>query len=375
MPGTFANRVSSLPRPTFSPGLILVPRERGDLIELPRPNAYDQRVSAELRQRLGPETEVASSLNGAPGLWVSLSVGGERYWMNAHAARLHPVAGDAWWWWMLLAALLSAIGAAVIARLINRPLKQLSFAASRLRDGDFEASHLSEDDVTSEIREVNAGFNRMARQLAKIDQDRAVMLAGISHDLRTPLARLRLEAEMSVNDEAARTAIAADIEQMDAIIGQFLDYARAAGDEGIVDTDIEQLLNDVAARFARSGIRLHLDCPPLPSARLRPLAVARAVGNLIENARKYGGGEITLAAHDAAGHLVIEIMDRGPGIPVEEMERLKRPFTRLESARTDVKGTGLGLAIVERIAKLHGGTLTLAAREGGGLVAALRLPR
>ena len=101
---------------------------------------------------------------------------------------------------------------------------------------------------------------------------------------------------MSVNDEAARTAIAADIEQMDAIIGQFLDYARAAGDEGIVDTDIEQLLNDVAARFARSGIRLHLDCPPLPSARLRPLAVARAVGNLIENARKYGGGEITLAA-------------------------------------------------------------------------------
>ena len=102
--------------------------------------------------------------------------------------------------------------------------------------------------------------------------------------------------------------------------------------------------------------------------------MARAVGNLIENARKYGGGEITLAAREADGQLLIEVMDRGPGIPAEEIERLKRPFTRLESARTDVKGTGLGLAIVERIAKLHGGSLTLSARDGGGLTATLRLP-
>jgi two-component system osmolarity sensor histidine kinase EnvZ len=99
---------------------------------------------------------------------------------------------------------LSLAGAAVIARLINRPLKQLSFAASRVRDGDFAASRLDEKAVTSEIREVNIGFNRMAQQLAKMEQDRAVMLAGISHDLRTPLARLRLETEMSVTDGRAR---------------------------------------------------------------------------------------------------------------------------------------------------------------------------
>ena len=114
----------------------------------------------------------------------------------------------------------------MIARLINRPLKQLSFAASRVRDGDFDASRLDEKAVTSEIREVNIGFNRMAQQLAKIEQDRAVMLAGISHDLRTPLARLRLETEMSVADADAREHMAADIDQLDAIIDKFLDYAR-----------------------------------------------------------------------------------------------------------------------------------------------------
>ena len=113
----------------------------------------------------------------------------------------------------------------MIARLINRPLKQLSFAASRIRDGDFD-SRLDENTLTSEIREVNIGFNRMARELAKVEEDRAVMLAGISHDLRTPLARLRLETEMSVADEEAKRNMAADIDQLDAIIDKFMDYAR-----------------------------------------------------------------------------------------------------------------------------------------------------
>jgi two-component system osmolarity sensor histidine kinase EnvZ len=140
--------------------------------------------------------------------------------------RFTNVGGRTWLIWLITAAGLSLAGAALIARLINRPLKQLSFAASRVRDGDFDASRLDEKAVTSEIREVNIGFNRMAQQLAKIEQDRAVMLAGISHDLRTPLARLRLETEMSVADVDAREHMAADIDQLDAIIDKFLDYAR-----------------------------------------------------------------------------------------------------------------------------------------------------
>ncbi|MBK9442112.1 MAG: HAMP domain-containing protein [Comamonadaceae bacterium] len=118
------------------------------------------------------------------------------------------------------------MGAAWIAGLINQPLKNLAFAAKRVRTGDFEASVLDETVSTHEIRAVNVGFNRMTQKLAKIEQDRAVMLAGISHDLRTPLARLRLEAELSVDNLEARENMVSDIVQLDAIIGKFLDYAR-----------------------------------------------------------------------------------------------------------------------------------------------------
>ena len=357
-------------------GIHLQPAEPEDVV-IPLPDdAFHALFRRELELRLGRDTRLARAINGEEGLWASFALAGDAddvYWVMLPAERIDNAFPLHWLGWGAASLVLTLLAAWWIVSRVTRPLRALGRAARQVgrgRQPDPVAVSGAE-----ELKQLASAFNQMSEDLARSERERAEVLAGISHDLRTPLARLRLEAEMSVNDEAARTAIAADIEQMDAIIGQFLDYARAAGDEGIVDTDIEQLLNDVAARFARSGIRLHLDCPPLPSARLRPLAVARAVGNLIENARKYGGGEITLAAHDAAGHLVIEIMDRGPGIPVEEMERLKRPFTRLESARTDVKGTGLGLAIVERIAKLHGGTLTLAAREGGGLVAALRLPR
>jgi two-component system osmolarity sensor histidine kinase EnvZ len=217
----------------------------------------------------------------------------------------------------------------------------------------------------------------MSEDLSRIEGERAEVLAGISHDLRTPLARLRLEAEMSVADDSARDAITADIEQMDAIIAQFLDYARATSDETTVAVDIRQLLEEIAARYARLGAPLQLESTePLQTLEvmLRPMAIRRAVGNLIENARKYGGGDITLRAYQAGEWLTIEVLDRGPGIPAEEVERMKRPFTRLESARTDAKGTGLGLAIVERIVRLHGGTMDLLPRAGGGMVAALRLP-
>jgi two-component system osmolarity sensor histidine kinase EnvZ len=199
-------------------------------------------VARELRARLGPDTMVASSVNGRRACgWASRSRR-DPYWLQAEAARcIHPLTarhlGDAGWasrcwppWWARW----------LIARLINQPLKQLSFAASRIRGGEFD-SRLDENTLTSEIREVNMGFNRMARELAKVEEDRAVMLAGISHDLRTPLARLRLEAEMSVTDEEAKRNMAADIDQLDAIIDKFMDYARPGethlqpGDAGAAD--------------------------------------------------------------------------------------------------------------------------------------------
>ena len=156
-------------------------------------------MSERLKARLGPGTVVATrgqrQARAVDRVSPSMAI---PYWLLTDPSRLGLVAGTTWLIWLGTAPLLSLTGAALIARLINRPLKNLSFAASRLREGDFNASQLSEAVATSEIREVNIGFNRMAQRLSKIEQDRALMLAGISHDLRTPLARLRLETEMSV---------------------------------------------------------------------------------------------------------------------------------------------------------------------------------
>ena len=219
-------RVSLIKTMADQEGVRILPREPKDKFALLDNTALGNRLTDELTQRLGPDTIVAQSVNGENGLWVGFNINGDPNWLLMDRSRFSPAGGRTWLIWLITAAALSLGGAAAIARLINRPLKQLSYAANRVKDGDFAASHLDEEVVTSEIREVNIGFNRMAQKLAKLEQDRAVMLAGISHDLRTPLARLRLETEMSVTDEVAREHMVADIVQLDATIDKFLDYAR-----------------------------------------------------------------------------------------------------------------------------------------------------
>ena len=219
-------RVSLIKTMADQEGVRILPREPGDHFELLDSSDLGLRLTEALTERLGPGTVVARSVNGEEGLWVGFTINDDPNWLLMDRSRFSPAGGKTWLVWLATATILSLVGAAAIAGLINRPLKQLSNAANRVREGDFAASHLDEEAVTSEIREVNIGFNRMAQKLAKLEQDRAVMIAGISHDLRTPLARLRLETEMSVNDDVAREHMVADIVQLDAIIDKFLDYAR-----------------------------------------------------------------------------------------------------------------------------------------------------
>jgi two-component system osmolarity sensor histidine kinase EnvZ len=225
-----------------------------------------------------------------------------------------------------------------------------------------------------ELSRLATAFNTMAADLQRHEKDRSEVLAGISHDLRTPLTRLRLEAELSVADEGARQAVVTDIEQMEAVISQFMDYARAETGETPVVTDLAALLSSIVERQACIGRPIAARIESMPEMLLRPKAITRAVTNLIDNAAKYGGGEISLSNATVGGEIRVEISDRGPGVPAAEIERLKRPFTRLESARTNASGTGLGLAIVERIARLHDGRLDLLPNPGGGLLARLVLP-
>lgn len=360
-------------------GIRLYPAEPEDVTEPLPDNAFYDLFRTETRKMLGTHTRLAFAVNGEEGLWTSFQLDvsadddADEYWVMLPRERADRDFPWHWLGWGSASLALALLVAWWIVSRVTRPLRTLAAAAAEVGQGRHPAPVAISG--ADELKQVALAFNQMSEDLSHIEHERAEVLAGISHDLRTPLARLRLEAEMSVSDSSARQAMTADIEQMDAIIAQFLDYARAASDEAPVATDMGQLLEEIGARYARLGTPLQIDCAGnLAAVMLRPMAIRRAIGNLVENARKYGGGEITLAAHREGPAVCIQVMDRGPGIPATEVERMKRPFTRLENARTDATGTGLGLAIVERIARLHGGSLTLLPREGGGLVAALRLP-
>ena len=374
-------RVSLIKTMADQEGVRIVPREPGDRYEPLERSALGLRLAEQLTQRLGPDTIVAQSVNGEKGLWVGFSINGDPNWLLMDRSRFSPAGGKTWLIWLVTAGALSLAGAAVIARLINQPLKQLSYAANRVRDGDFAASHLDEEVVTSEIREVNIGFNRMAQKLAKLEQDRAVMLAGISHDLRTPLARLRLETEMSVNDEVAREHMVADIVQLDATIDKFLDYARP-DHVTLTPVNLHAVISScVYAVQDHRELQITMQVPEDLNVLADEVELARVISNLLENARRYGktpdtaSTRVEIAAKAREDWVLIKLRDHGTGVPPEQLANLTKPFFRGDAARTAAAGAGLGLSIVDKTIQRMGGIFALANSSSGGLVAHVQLQR
>jgi len=374
-------RISLLKTLSDTEGLRIIPRERTDKTVSAETDPLSRDMVRSLRTRLSKNTMVAVSVNNQPGLWIGFDIDGDDYWLMTDANRFNLGGGKTWIIWLGVAAALSLAGAALIARLINRPLKELSFAATRVQEGDFGASRLSEKVNTNEIREVNIGFNRMAQRLAKIEQDRAIMLAGISHDLRTPLARLRLETEMSVADLDARAHMAADIAQLDAIIDKFLDYARP--DSGKLSTVV---LGDVVdscvyAYRDMADVRLTVQLQKDLLVLADEVELGRILTNLLENARRYGKSpdtgiaRIELAAIAKDKWILIKIRDHGLGVAPEQLANLTKPFYRGEAARTAANGAGLGLAIVQKTIQRMGGAFILANSASSGLSAHIKLQR
>jgi len=374
------NRVAVAKTMTDQESMRVLPREPGDRWEPFEVDRFTRRVGAELRSRLDAETVVARAVNGQPGLWVGFNIDKDPYWLQADAARVVPVTPGTWFVWIGIALLATLVGSVSIARLINQPLRDLSFAASRIREGEFD-SVLDENTLTSEIREVNMGFNRMARELAKVEEDRAVMLAGISHDLRTPLARLRLEAEMSVNDDEARQNMALDIDQLDAIIDKFMDYARP-GEARLVPVHLSSLVDKEAATFRdpreiRITSKLAIDLRVMADE----VELGRVFGNLFENARRYGRSidtgiaMVTVSYVRSGPWVIVSVRDEGPGVAPEKLAQLTTPFYRGDAARTAATGAGLGLAIVEKAMQRMAGQFEIDNAPEGGLVAHIRLKR
>lgn len=327
-------------------------------------------IGARVRVALGPGTRLAFARNGIEGYWVSFNLDEDEFWVKLERERLEPDFATQWIGWGLFALLLSLVGAWFIASRISRPLAALTRAAQQVGRG--EHVDPAPEAGPREIRMLATAFNQMSADLERLERDRAMVLAGISHDLRTPLARLRLGLEMIGGDRSMSEGLAADIDEMDKIIGQFLDFAKGESEAGIA-TALDELVDDICERYAKLGRALVPGKPSAIRLSLAQMAVRRAISNLIDNALRYSSTPIEIEARQEGGFAVIEVRDRGPGIPASEAERMKRPFTRLEAARSDAGGSGLGLAIVDRVARMHGGRLDLLPREGGGLVARLLL--
>lgn len=316
-------------------------------------------------------------------LWLHTDIDGEPYWLGFDARAMLGNVSSLFLAVSIVAGLMAAVGAALIQRHINRPLNALADAAggvaARLGGAPLEPIHVPR--APQEIARVAASFNRMLRDLGAAEQERVLMLAGVSHDLRTPLAKLRLatellspHAEPELIDSMKRNIAAAD-----AVIGQFIDFARIGSDETLHLCDIDELAHDIARSTDPVRVRVEPGAPP--ALQCRPVALRRAVLNLVENALRYAAPEQLGAAEQVVLRtgcdgttIVIAVLDNGPGVPAAELDRLRHPFTRLDRSRSGHPGAGLGLAIVERIARLHGGELLLGNRAEGGFEAQIRLP-
>ena len=353
-------------------GIQVYPAEPGERTVAPPDRPLVRLVSEMVRLQLGERTRFAAEREGEPGFWVSFQIDEDEYWVRVPRERIERQIALRWLGWGALALSLSLLAAYFLVSRLNRPLRALASAASAIGKGKIP------DPVAEtgpeEIRTLSHAFNQMSKDLARLDADRALILAGVSHDLRTPLARLRLGLEMSGADAQLKDGMTADIEEMDRIISQFLDFARTDGGETPQAADLAAIAAEVAEHFRRHGKPVATDLAGPVRLPMQAMSMRRVIMNLVDNALRYGEKDVAVAVRAEPDAAVLEVTDRGRGIPSTETERLKQPFTRLEVARSDKGGAGLGLAIAERVVRSHGGSFELLPHQGGGLLARIRLP-
>jgi two-component system osmolarity sensor histidine kinase EnvZ len=333
-----------------------------------------------MQERLGPDYRLGWQESPKRRLWIGTRIDDADYWFGIDSGIFVESATSLFVMFAVGAGLLALLGAYLIQRRVNHPLHALANAAAQIGRGQVQA--ISLEGLPIEIAQVATSFNQMASALETAERERALMLAGVSHDLRTPLAKLRLATEILAEGSEPEliAGMVRNIGTADAIIGQFIDFARVGNDEALQLCELNELVSDLAATADRKLVKLELG--KLSPLTCRPLALRRAIANLLENALRHGGDNsndtagppVTMRTEQDSNQVCISIRDHGNGIPPQDMERLRQPFTRLEAARNGQSGAGLGLAIVERIARMHQGQLLLINHPDGGLVASIVLP-
>ncbi|WP_286233876.1 two-component system sensor histidine kinase EnvZ [Thalassotalea sediminis] len=269
---------------------------------------------------------------------------------------------------------LSVMGGWLVVRQLNRPLRALQSAAHQVGRGEFPEP-LNEHGTT-EIVAVTQAFNHMSKGIKQLEEDRNLLMAGISHDLRTPLTRIRLATEMmSKEDEFLKEGIEGDIDDMNTIIDQFIDYIRHDSKDMMEPTDLNVLIGEVVQAESIVDRAITFKAGEIPKVPVRYVAIKRVLSNLIQNALRYSDGDILIKSgmEKTNQHVFLAVCDTGPGIPEDDIDRLFQPFTQGDKAR-GTEGSGLGLAIIKRIVDTHSGKIVLRNRGEGGLSAKVILP-
>lgn len=338
---------------------------------------YSGVFTKQLRNELGDRTQIRVQTQEQPAIWIHQPSYGEQ-WLKVPLFA-HPLRGQRLGLvisWSALIIMLSTAAAWIFVRQLNRPLKTLERAAQRIGRG--HSVRLLDTSGPAEIAEVYRAFNQMAQDVEQANSDRSLLLAGVSHDLRTPLTRMRLSTELMSGVEPELTeGMIRDIEDMDAILDQFMAYIRDGSAEPHELCDLNDLIREVVAPVNTNEQQVALYLKPLPELALRRLSVKRLLTNLVENALNHGVTGVEVTSHLEQGVVqpcvVVSVLDRGPGVDQSKGEDLFTPFIRGDRARS-TKGTGLGLAIVKRIADSHGISVQLLNRSGGGTEARLCFP-
>lgn len=335
----------------------------------------------QVSQELGREVRVYFKFKPTPKLWIWDSKH-PNVWLREPVIHYSQYSVGLMVGFVFGLPILTILVSLILVRRLNRPLKKLERTAN-------DYIHLGRATVlpeigSNEIRKVNTAFNRLFHTLHQTQKERTIMLAGISHDLRTPLTRMRLTAEM-LPDEFFREGLVYDIEDMDAILEQFMSFMKDGSDEVVRETNLELIFHEISVQF--NDVHFIYDNRVAENIMVRPLSIKRLIVNLVNNAVRYGREPIHLgavighhASHNLTTHnapkqkiLTIKVRDEGEGVAEDDLQRIMQPFERGETART-TQGSGLGLAIVSRIAHLHQGKVIACNHDDGGLEVLVHIP-
>jgi two-component system osmolarity sensor histidine kinase EnvZ len=351
----------------FHDGVPLPPRD----IYLPYLTLLDQA----LRARTGEDVAIKMTEFDTVWFWAEIHTGGRMIRIGFPKERLNADPPKMLMLTLAATIILTLLTALILARRITRPLARFSQAAKRIGKGD-TPEPLPETGIR-ELSGLATTFNQMAVQVRELLSNRTTMLAGISHDLRTPLARMRLAIEMLPGDTDPKLVarLQHDVDEMNELIGEFMELSRELHREAQQEIDLDSLLMELAEDHLAAGAQI--EYRPVGEVLLAtsPLSLRRVLNNLIGNAVRYSEGlPVAISLERTTSGMTIRILDRGPGIPAHELENIFHPFYRVEASRSSsTGGSGLGLAIARQLAEINDWKIELLPRQDGGTEARLNI--